>query len=340
MGNPLSPLIANIFMAHFETTMALNEIFPRIWIRYVDDIFAIIKKSLLAAILHLLNSSEWSSIKFTCEEEKDQKLSFLDLTINRKDGDLFFGIFHKPTDTLRYITDSSDHPPQHKRAAFNSLVYRLVNLPLTIETYEDEKQHIYEAAIANGYKRSMVDRLIKRHKRKKTLLNSTTLEPAETTTKQIVVPYNTLTKNFKSCGTPFGIEFVYKSGPSLQSLLGSTKDKLDTNESSGVYQITCPDCSDTYIGQTRRTFISRLSEHQTGRFKSADSYQHRSSVAAHMAQQQHIFNTRENFKILHSTDNRFMLDALESIEIHRCKPLLNDKPPPIVSPLFSLLPSR
>ena len=82
---------------------------------------------------------------------------------------------------------------------------------------------------------------------------------------------------------------------------------------------------------------SRLSEHQIGRFKPADSYQHRSSVAAHMSQQQHYFNTRDNFEVLHTTDNRYLLDALESIEINRCKPQLNDKQALIMSSLFGLL---
>ena len=56
-----------------------------------------------------------------------------------------------------------------------------------------------------------------------------------------------------------------------------------------------------------------------------------------MAQHSHLFNTNDNYSVLHRADDRHMLDALESIEIHRQEPLMNDKPSPILSPLFALL---
>ncbi|KAJ8960542.1 hypothetical protein NQ318_013830 [Aromia moschata] len=41
MGNSLSPFIANLFMSKFETEVKDKfEYFPRVWFRYVDDIFA------------------------------------------------------------------------------------------------------------------------------------------------------------------------------------------------------------------------------------------------------------------------------------------------------------
>ena len=40
MGNPLSPVIANFYMEHFEK-QALAPFTPTVWFRYVDDTFAI-----------------------------------------------------------------------------------------------------------------------------------------------------------------------------------------------------------------------------------------------------------------------------------------------------------
>jgi len=42
MGNPLPCFVANIFMCMFETE--LSNFLPKTWYRYVDDVFAIIKK--------------------------------------------------------------------------------------------------------------------------------------------------------------------------------------------------------------------------------------------------------------------------------------------------------
>ena len=42
MGSPISPVIANIFMEHFEKE-ALRKTFkkPKVWFHYVDDTFMI-----------------------------------------------------------------------------------------------------------------------------------------------------------------------------------------------------------------------------------------------------------------------------------------------------------
>lgn len=46
MGNPLSPFLAEVFMSKFETDNQQNSInFPETWIRYVDNIFAIVDKN-------------------------------------------------------------------------------------------------------------------------------------------------------------------------------------------------------------------------------------------------------------------------------------------------------
>ena len=43
MGNPLSPFIAECFMSVFEIELKKQNLLPRIWHRYVDDIFAVVE---------------------------------------------------------------------------------------------------------------------------------------------------------------------------------------------------------------------------------------------------------------------------------------------------------
>lgn len=71
-GSPLSPIIANIYMEHFEK-IALNSFpyTPEAWKRYVDDVFAKCsheKEKLEYFLTHINSLSE--HIKFTIESEK------------------------------------------------------------------------------------------------------------------------------------------------------------------------------------------------------------------------------------------------------------------------------
>ncbi|KAJ8955688.1 hypothetical protein NQ318_008559, partial [Aromia moschata] len=79
MGKSLSPFSANLFMSKFET-----EYFPRVWFRYVDDIFAVFdtKAISLDNFVAKLNN-RFPTIKFTYEVEHNEQLPFLDVLVIR-----------------------------------------------------------------------------------------------------------------------------------------------------------------------------------------------------------------------------------------------------------------
>ena len=103
MGNPLSPFLANLYMSFFETH--ITETFPwlfKFWVRYVDDILAIVNEKHVEDALKLLNLQE-KSIKFTMDMEKDNMLPYLDLKLIRNNNSISFGIYRKDTNTDSYI---------------------------------------------------------------------------------------------------------------------------------------------------------------------------------------------------------------------------------------------
>ncbi|RYX84500.1 hypothetical protein EON73_03315, partial [bacterium] len=175
MGSALSPFLANLFMSHFETTLKNGGNFPRVWFRYVDDVFSIIKKHKLRQFLHRLNHTQYKTIKFTYEEEVNDQLNFLDVTVIRNNGKLEFDIYRKPTNTMRYITSDSYHSFEQKIAAFHSMIFRALNIPLNEERLRREILKIKEIASINGYTEQLIDDLVIAHKRKKELRNHTTL---------------------------------------------------------------------------------------------------------------------------------------------------------------------
>jgi len=80
MGSPLGPVLANIFMCHFEEKWVLsNNIRPSIWFRYVDDTFNLFDNINAAnQFLHYLNSCR-ANINFTVDFEENNTISFLDI---------------------------------------------------------------------------------------------------------------------------------------------------------------------------------------------------------------------------------------------------------------------
>ena len=82
MGLPASPCIVNMFIARFEkNAMESFHSPPKLWLRYVGDIFFIPKKNVVGALLKHLNQQH-HSIQFTLEEEKNQQLPFMDVRVH------------------------------------------------------------------------------------------------------------------------------------------------------------------------------------------------------------------------------------------------------------------
>lgn len=149
--------------------------FPRIWHRFVDDVYAIMRKHCLRQFLSRLNNSKFPTISFTHEEEEYNELNFLDVKVCRVNGKLEFDIYQKPTNTSRYITSDSFHSFEHKTSSFRSMIHRALNVPMTEEKLTNELQRIREIANINGYTSQLIDELLKAHKRKKDLRDCTTL---------------------------------------------------------------------------------------------------------------------------------------------------------------------
>ena len=77
MGSPVSAAVANLYMEFFEElALETAPTRPRLWKRYVDDTFCILRKGSAEELLHHLNGVR-PTIKFTVEQEEDGTLSFL-----------------------------------------------------------------------------------------------------------------------------------------------------------------------------------------------------------------------------------------------------------------------
>ena len=101
-------------------------------------------------------------LKFTLEIELNNSLNFLDLTITKTNNTHTYKIYRKPTTSDMVIHNSSNHPTQHKHAAFNYMLHRLTSIPLNTHDYQEELNTIKYIAVKNGYNPDLVNKIHKR----------------------------------------------------------------------------------------------------------------------------------------------------------------------------------
>jgi aspartyl-tRNA synthetase len=81
-------------------------------------------------------NSATPSLQFTMEEETDNGIHFLDLTIKKNNEHFEFEIYRKPTCTDIIIPQDSCHPTEHKTSA----IRYLNNRNNTYQTNQDSKK--------------------------------------------------------------------------------------------------------------------------------------------------------------------------------------------------------
>ena len=204
---------------------------------------AVINKRNVQEVLQLINISRYTSIQFTHEDEIDDKIYFLDLTIMRNDdGTISFDIYRKPTFTGRTITADSNHAFQHKMASYHAMAHRMVSVPMATAQFDREYARIIEIGRTNGYSRSTIVRILEKHRIKQDMLAISTLTPCEEPAKKrrSIIFTGKWNKKIRKACADVDVEAVPDSGSfKMRRHLTNTKDKKNNVEKAGIYEVRC-----------------------------------------------------------------------------------------------------
>ena len=316
MGSPCSPLCANAYMEFFErVALASAPNKPRVWYRYVDDTFVVIKTAFVDEFTDHINRQD-KNIKFTREEEVDGQLPFLDTLISRKpDGSLKVKVYRKKTHTDQYLNFASHHPLEHKLSVVRTLLHRADTVVTEPEDKVEELLHVKEALHNCGYGEWTVFRARPKEKR------ADTADSQENTGKKIftMLPYvEGLSEKLKRAFASAGVNTSFKPLTTLRKVLVSPKDKTTLEKQSGViYSIKCKDCDSLYIGESGRKLEKRLAEHKS---KAASS---KSAIREHIERSKGHNIDWDNVKVLEREPKDFPRKILEAIHIRTLNPKLN-----------------
>jgi hypothetical protein len=145
--------------------------------------------------------------EFKLSNEENRTINHLDLTINREINKVNLSRYRKPTYIDFATHASSNHPYDHKIAAFKYYINRMITMPITEKATKQEWEKILQTAHNNGFPERIVHKLknklivkmkqttqtIKRNTRNNTIRNGS---PSHTAVPQYVrspIYSNTLT---------------------------------------------------------------------------------------------------------------------------------------------------
>ena len=251
MGSPVAPVIADIWMQHFEEkAINTSPVKPTIWKRYVDDTFCILKSNEVETFLNHLNSVH-QKIQFTMEMEKDNSLPFLDVKLLKNpNGTIGHTVYRKSTHTDRYLHATSHHHPSNLTSVVSSLINR-ANAICDKDHLNEELKHVDMVLSNNGYNKKQ------RSWKPKPQDSNNVVEGNE---KRAFLPYRKgVSEGIGRILSKHGIKSIFKPPAKIRQILRSPKDKI-LLQNPGVYSVPCS-CGSFYIGETKRSIKTRLNEH-------------------------------------------------------------------------------
>ena len=171
-------------------------------------------------------------------------------------------MYWKPTHTKRYIPYHSHHNPRTTTRVLRCMRDRAHSIchPRKVQ---QEMDHLNQVFQVNGFPENLV---------KKTLMTHALLRTAETSEPQqldkapktLCTPYiKGLNEKIAKVCVPLGVKPVFRPKKTLKRELMQVKNRTPEQKQTGVvYEIPCKDCSEVYVGETKRTLKVRLTEHR------------------------------------------------------------------------------
>ena len=321
MGSPLGPTFANYFLGSVENNIfqKTKSFFPKFYVRYVDDVFAVFKKKGdVEEFLKVLNDQH-PQLKFTVETT-DSTLPFLDVEIKLTDGDVDTWVYRKKTDTKTILAFESLAPPSWKTGLWKCLLSRAEKICSNATLLAKEKDYLVSLFQRNGYTKSWLDKMLNNKDKdrdsitedsnfillKLPFLGSCSNKFSKALNRIFQARWNTTIKVAYS---------NYKIGKCFV-----LKDQLPwVYAANVVYEFKCTVDSDlSYIGMTTRQACLRMRDH----FNPAKN----SAIQNHVAQCNKCNSTKcyfNLFKIIKYCSGGKETEISEAFLIRKCQPRLN-----------------
>ena len=340
MGSPLAPILAEWFVSKVEQNIFKKDISfkPLFYKRYVDDIFAVFRTIEDRDSFYGLLNNVHRNLTFTMETTTGF-LPFLDIAISVNDDKFDTKVYRKPTNTGVVMNFNSNAPMKWKKSLVKYMLLRAYRLSSSFNFFQSEVTKIRDIFRLNSYPSHLIEEILRdfttHHNIDETHFKCGNMDksqearqrtnedpepknvyfklpffgrPSRTFQRQIREQLKAYNLNVRAAFTTTKVAsyFCLKSQPSVFFKAGV------------VYRFTCArDERISYIGETRRQFYARITDHCTGRDK-------KSAVFGHLygcTQCQNVDATK-SFEVLQTCDTSNIC-TMEAILIAKHRPELN-----------------
>ncbi|XP_045457023.1 uncharacterized protein LOC123667071 isoform X2 [Melitaea cinxia] len=116
----------------------------------------------LRPVVSCINSPSYKfneDIQFTLEIEQNNRISFLDILIERREGCLITDWFIKPISSGRMLNFESNHPRAQKIGMITGLLDRMIKLSNEAH-WEKNYKIISNLLLKNGYNKSFINAIV------------------------------------------------------------------------------------------------------------------------------------------------------------------------------------
>ena len=134
---------------------------PKVWERFVDDVYSILIRTHLENVFRHINNLH-QNIKFTIEEESNRELTLLDTLLKQNNGEISVLVYRKPTHTDQYLHYSSHHQTSCKESVVSSLFNRAYSIITNKDHLHKENARIKQVFKENGYQISIIIKIFMR----------------------------------------------------------------------------------------------------------------------------------------------------------------------------------
>jgi len=245
MGQRFAPSVANIYLSLWEENLQKSHsLFPKIWFRYIDDIFTIwpYNESEFDTFFNFINNYD-CNIKLTYDKSITTA-TFLDLTIFKRSNNICHKVFFKKTNSHSILHKTSNHPQHIFRGITYSQIRRWASLCSFRDDFNNVCNEIFPIWRTQDYSRTLI------RNSKKLVLKHLNL-------------VNDWKHGFEGCQMCPLSEHTFKTKVIIInnyhfSIIGN----YNCSSINVIYLIFCNDCKLFYVGQCKN-FHHRMLNHLT-----------------------------------------------------------------------------